>query len=122
MKIKLAGRTAIVLAAAVTAAGFFVASGGSASANDSTSEYCSTYHSWTECITYDFTQYVLQVTAYNGYGVAENGENVWIGSSGEGKNFNIPAFGTYGYGQDASIDNQQFCGGIGSQTIVCGSF
>lgn len=120
MNIKLTRRTAMVLAVAVTAAGLFVASGVGASANDTVSEACSTYHDWTECITYDSSADLLEVNAYNGYGVTED-ETVWLTDEAMGENFSIPSFASYGYGVFSNDPGSQ-CAGIDSQTVVCGNF
>jgi hypothetical protein len=121
MKIKLARRTAMVLAVAVTAAGLFVASDGSASANDSISEDCNTYHSWTECITYDSSEGFLQVTAFNGYVTTEE-ETVSMVAGGlsYGEVFDIPTFDSSGLGFYTSAPGY-VCAYIESQKVVCGT-
>jgi hypothetical protein len=123
MKIKLARRTAIALAVTVTAAGLFVASDRGASANDAISEACNTYHSWTECITYDSSTDVLQVSAFNGY-VFEEEETVSIQASDdqdEGEVMDIPTYDSSGLGFYTS-DPGHACGYIDSQEVVCGTF
>ena len=119
MKIKLARRTAMVLAVAVTAAGLFVASDRGASANDAVSEACNSYHDWTECITWDASAGILTVNAYNGYYVTED-ENVWIFDQSVSENLAIPSGDSYGFGL-YTTDPGSVCAGIDSLTIVCGN-
>lgn len=92
---------------------------------DGTEQFCNSYHLWTECISYDFTNGNLAVNALNGYSTteaaalwAERG-NVTLGIKG----FNIPPHSWAGFPIPLGAQSPfTACAGIDNVPIVCGSF
>ena len=85
----------------------------------SASEQCGSYHNWTECI--NFTGTVLEVSAYNGYGVAET-ETLWLNNYSF-SGITIPSgHWSAWYGYTVPGGPIYACAGIGSVQIICGGF
>lgn len=111
---------AAVGAAAVIGAGTALAA--SPARADSTEQECNSYHSWTECITFDYTNGYLTVSAYNGYSTTET-EALWMqfGDYTNTQAFNIPSHHTAGFSWYAPGAND-VCAGIDNVQIVCHTF
>jgi hypothetical protein len=112
---------AVGVVAAIGAGTVFAASPAHA---DAYRQSCATYHSWTECVSFDYTDNVLAVNATNGYSVAET-EALWIsvGSSKTTEGFDIPAGGARGFGIGLpGVPLTRVCGGIDTVQIVCTTF
>lgn len=112
---------ATVAAAGILTSGVALASPAMAAGirPDSTTQHCDSYHSWTECLTYNYSDGEFTVAAYNGYDVAEY-EDVWIGGIASAS-FTIPSGDWGSYSVSAGAPSSA-CAGIGSVTIVCGSY
>lgn len=94
---------------------------------DAFQQVCSTYHSWTECVSYDATDNVVAVNALNGYSTQQNNVAlaVSIGNNPFSEVFNIPSGSWRGFGVSWSISPfhpEEICGSINTVPIVCGSF
>lgn len=107
--------TAVVIGAGATLAA-------SPARADSTEQKCNSYHSWTECITFDYTTGYLSVSAYNGYSTAET-EALWmeVGVNTDTETFFIPSHQTASFSWHAPGAND-VCAGIDSIQIVCHTF
>jgi hypothetical protein len=112
---------AAVGVAAVIGAGTMLAAP-SASA-DTYHQACSTYHSWTECISFDYTNGNLAVNALNGYSSSQN-EALWMNpfNSVRSEAFNIPPNSWAGFPWHMSFPPGYVCAGIDSVKIVCDTF
>ncbi len=89
-------------------------------------QVCQTYHSWTECVSYDWTNGNLAVNALNGYSVTQT-ESLWMKDAYGDLNsqgFNIPAHSWAGFSWHwGPISSEiEICAGIDSVKIVCDSF
>ena len=90
---------------------------------DTYQQVCSTYHSWTECVSYDYTNGNLAVNALNGYSTSEN-EALWmdVGPLVHSQAFNIPPHSWAGFAWHFGNPPGPVCAGIDSVQIVCGTF
>jgi len=92
---------------------------------DNFEQYCNGYHSWTECISYDWSNGNLAVNALNGYSYAQT-EALWIKVYGvmvANQGFNIPAHSWRGFPHFLGTGNSfSACAGIDDVQIVCGTF
>jgi len=130
MRPKLVGRAirwrlaaALGAAAAIGATAVSVAPPARADVVD---QKCNTYHSWTECVSYDYNNGNLAVNALNGYSTTET-ESLWMEDSYNDVNsqgFVIPAHSWAGFswhwGPIAS--EITICAGIDGVKIVCQNF
>jgi len=92
---------------------------------DNVEQWCNTYHSWTECISMDWTNGYLAVNALNGYPTTQAAA-LWAKRGGVTlglKGFNIPPHTWAGFPIYMG-DQPPFtaCAGIDSVQIVCGNF
>jgi hypothetical protein len=90
---------------------------------DTYRQACSTYHSWTECISFDYTNGNLAVNALNGYSSSQN-ESLWMNPfmMVRSEAFNI-APGTWaGFAWHTGNPPGNVCAGIDSVQIVCDVF
>lgn len=94
------------------------ASPASAAPADTISTNCATYHSWTECLAYNYTTGNFGLSAYNGYSVSEY-ETLWFAVNGHtySEPFTIPSGGTRGFGVHTGAGYA--CEGIDSVTFYC---
>ena len=85
---------------------------------DSVGSNCSVYHSWTECLSYDYTTGNFGLAATNGYGVSEK-ETLWFTVNGYkySDTFTIPSGGTDSFG--VHTGSGYACEGIDSVTFYC---
>ena len=111
------GTTALIGASAVSVA--------SPARADSVNQVCNTFHSWTECISYDYTNGDIAVNALNGYSTTE-AESLWFSYNGgiiASQGFSIPPNAWRGFSYYWGVlPADQVCGGIDSVTIVCTNF
>jgi hypothetical protein len=112
--------SAAVGAAAVIGAGTVLAA--SPARADYTQQSCNTFHSWNECISFDYTNGYLTVSAFNGYATSET-EALWIkvGPYSNTQAFDIPSFHAAGFSWHYPAANDA-CVGIDNVQIVCASF
>ena len=115
--------SAMVGTAAVIGAGTVLAA--SPAHADTYTQSCSAYHSWTECISFDYTDQVIAVNAHNGYSTEET-EALWISVGANvvaTKGFDIPAGSGAGFGiATPDIPSNTVCGGIDNVRIACANF
>jgi hypothetical protein len=85
---------------------------------DTISTNCAVYHSWTECLSYNYTLGNFGLAATNGYGVAEY-ETLWFTVNGHkySDTVTIPSGGTAGFGVHTGAGYA--CEGIDSVTFAC---
>lgn len=90
---------------------------------DTYQQTCSTYHSWTECISFDYTNGNLAVNALNGYSTSEN-EALWMNPFMRVRSeaFNIPPHNWAGFSWHSGNPPGDVCAGIDSVQIVCAFF
>ncbi len=90
---------------------------------DDYQQTCNTFHNWTECVSYDYTNGNVAVNALNGYSTSQN-ESLWgeIGSQVYSQAFNIPPHSWAGFSWHNGIPPGQVCAGIDSVQVVCGFF
>lgn len=113
----------------VAAATIAVAGGSMLTASPAYADYvtqnCNVYHSWTECISYDYTNGNLAVNALNGYSTTQV-EALWMslnGSQVDNRGFSIPPHTWAGYAHDYGSQNPfTACAGINNVQIICASF
>jgi hypothetical protein len=89
----IAGTVAVIGASSALAAA-------PAYAQDKVTQVCQSYHSWTECVSYDFTNGNIAINAHNGYSTSET-EALTIQAIGTGwsEAFTIPAGGWSGFSE-----------------------
>jgi hypothetical protein len=90
---------------------------------DTYQQKCSTYHSWTECISFDYTNGNLAVNALNGYSTSEN-EALWMNPfmNVRSEAFNIAPHNWAGFAVHMGNPPGDVCAGIDSVQIVCTFF
>jgi hypothetical protein len=112
-------RLAVALGAATVMGASAVAVASPARADDVVQD-CNTYHNWTECISYDYTNGNLAVNALNS-GNAGN-HSVWMVNTPPSEvfsaSFNFSAGHWVGFAEHTP-PRSEVCGGIDSTTIVC---
>ena len=115
--------SAVVGAAALVGVGTTVAA--SPAQADTYTQKCAAYHSWTECISYDWTNGNLAVNAINGYSTTET-EALTITLGGitvATQAFDIPPGTGRGYAVYwGGAPADPACAKIDSITIVCDTF
>jgi hypothetical protein len=76
-------------------------------AQDKVAQTCQSYHSWTECISYDFTNGNVAINAYNGYSSSET-ESLTLITNPDGgewsEGFTIPAGNWRGFSEHVGIE------------------
>ena len=115
---------AVASSVAVIGAGTVLAAS-PAHAQDTVSQVCSSYHSWTECISYDFNNGNVAINAYNGYSTAQT-ESLTLITNPDGgqwsEGFTIPAGSWRGYAEHlGSEPSGSTCGSIDTVQVVCGN-
>lgn len=112
--------SAAVGAVAVIGAGTMLAA--SPASADFTQQECNTFHSWNECVSFDYTTGYLSVSAYNGYSTSQT-EALWINVNGntDTQAFVIPSHHSAGF-RWSFISANEACAGIDNVQIVCASF
>jgi hypothetical protein len=90
----------------------------SSASADTVSSNCSVYHSWTECLSYDYTSGNFGLAATNGYGVSEH-ETLWFTVNGYkySDTVTIPSGGTDSFGVHTGAGYA--CEGIDTVTFYC---
>jgi hypothetical protein len=106
---------AATVAALVGASTVLAASSASA---DTIVTHCAVYHSWTECLSYDYSNGTYGLAATNGYSVSEY-ETLWftVGGTQYSDTLTIPSGATRGFG--ASAPAGYACEGIDNVTFYC---
>ncbi|MFI9383707.1 hypothetical protein [Kutzneria sp. NPDC052558] len=113
------GRRWLASAACVAAmAGTGVLLAASPASADAITTHCSVYHSWTECLAYDYTTGNFGLSAYNGYSVSEY-ETLWFTVNGYeySESFTIPSHDTRGFNVHTAPGYA--CEGIDSVLFYC---
>jgi hypothetical protein len=89
-----------------------------ASADTVSPPHCSVYHSWTECLSYDYTTGNFGLAATNGYGVSEY-ETLWFTVNGYKYSYSvtISSGGTADFGEHVGAGYA--CEGIDSIQFYC---
>jgi hypothetical protein len=86
---------------------------------DEVHQACNTYHNWTECVSYDYTNGNLAVNALNNGNAGTHSvflEN--YPSAVYSESFNFSAGNWVGFAKH-TMPATEVCGGIDSTTIVC---
>jgi hypothetical protein len=91
---------------------------------DSVGQACGTYHSWTECVSYDYLTGDVVVNALNGYPTQQNNVSVTmsIHNLPYSKVFNFPPGSWRGFSVYSQLPPGVVCASINAVPIVCGSF
>jgi hypothetical protein len=91
---------------------------------DTFRQSCNTYHQWTECVSYDYTNGVVAVNALNGYPAQQNNVSVAVSVDNQpfSEVFNIPSGNWRGFAVYNGFPPNEVCGSINTVLIVCGSF
>ena len=88
---------------------------------DTVTSYCANYHSWGECVSYDYSNGNYAVNAQNNYFTSEiEALATTIGNQCNTEAFVIPAHNSRGFAWNNTPGDA--CAWIDNVEIVCGSF
>ncbi|MBF9073952.1 hypothetical protein [Streptacidiphilus fuscans] len=90
-------------------------------------QHCGTYHSWTECISFDYTTETTAVNALNGYSYDQTESLYYEFHNGQvfSQGIDIPAHSWRGFSEEGAFpaNSDPVCAGIGDvANIVCADF